>query len=101
MLIYNVTVQVERSIATDWLQWLRQEHVPEVLETGCFIRHQVVKLVDAAETESVTYAVQYYVESEEILNKYLETHAPVLRQKGFDKWGNRFIAFRTVMEVIN
>ena len=101
MLIYNVTVQVERSIAVEWLNWLQLEHVPEVLQTGCFVRHQVVQLVDAEETESVTYAVQYYVESEKQLNTYLDEHAAALRQKGFDKWGNRFIAFRTIMQVIN
>jgi hypothetical protein len=101
MLIYNVTVQVERSIADEWLKWLQQEHIPEVFQTGCFLKHQVVKLVDDAETETVTYAAQYYVESEQQLNTYLNDHAPAMRQKGFDKWGNRFIAFRTIMEVIN
>jgi hypothetical protein len=101
MLIYNITVQVERSIADALLSWLQQEHIPEVLQTGCFVKHQVVKLVDAAETESVTYAIQYYTENETELNRYLNDHASVLRQRGFDKWGNRYIAFRTIMEVIS
>lgn len=101
MFIYNVTVQVERSIADAWLSWLQQEHIPELLQTGCFVKHQVVKLVDAEETESVTYAIQYYAESETELNKYLNEHASVFRQRGFDRWGNSYIAFRTIMEVIN
>lgn len=101
MLIYNVTVQVERSIADDWLSWLQQEHIPEVLQSGCFVKHQVVKLIDAAETENVTFAIQYYAASEQQLNSYLDEYATALRQRGFDKWGNRFIAFRTIMQVIN
>lgn len=101
MLIYNVTVQVERNIADAWLNWLQHEHIPEVLQTGCFVKHQVVRLVNDEETNTVTYATQYYVESEMELNGYLNEHAPVLRQRGFERWGNRFIAFRTIMEVIN
>lgn len=101
MLIYNVTVQVERSIAGQWLSWLQQEHIPEVLQTGCFLKHQVVQLINTEETESVTYAIQYYTEGEKELNEYLNEHAPVLRQRGFDKWGNQFIAFRTIMQVIS
>jgi DNA integrity scanning protein DisA with diadenylate cyclase activity len=101
MLIYNVTVQVERSIADAWLQWLQQEHIPELMQTGCFVKYQVVKLVNDEETDTTTYAIQYFTESENELNTYLNEHASMFRQRGFDKWGNRFIAFRTIMEVIN
>jgi hypothetical protein len=101
MLIYNVTVQVERSIADAWLNWLQEEHIPELMQTGCFIKYQVTRVINDDETDTVTYAIQYYVESEKELNVYLSEHASALRQRGFDKWGNHFIAFRTVMEVIN
>lgn len=101
MLIYNVTIKVDRSIANEWLQWLQDEHIPEMYGSGCFIKHQVVKLVDADDDESVTYAVQYYTESQQQLDLYLDQHAKHLRQKGFERWGDRFIAFRTIMEVIN
>ena len=45
MLIYNVTVKVEPGIAADWLQWMRQEHIPEIMATGCFTHHQIVQLL--------------------------------------------------------
>jgi hypothetical protein len=101
MLIYNVTVQVERSIAADWLQWLREEHIPRVMQTGCFLRYQVVKLLEPADEADPTYAVQYYVEGQALLNRYLEVHAAGLRAEGTARWGDRFVAFRTIMEVVN
>jgi Domain of unknown function (DUF4286) len=101
MLIYNVTVQVEKQIAAQWLLWLQQEHIPEVLGTGCFSKHQVLKLVDTDETDSVTYAVQYFSDSMELIEAYLNNHADVFRKKGFERWGNRYVAFRTIMEVVN
>jgi hypothetical protein len=100
MVIYNITIQVEIPIAEDWLSWLKEEHIPEVLQTGCFVKHQLVKLMDADESESITYAVQYYAENKMQLDLYLEQYAAALRQKGIDLWGNRFITFRTIMEVV-
>ena len=45
--------------------------------------------------------VQYFAESKGLYNNYIETHAPLMRRKSFDKWGDKFIAFRSVMQVVN
>ena len=101
MLIYNVTVQVYKEIATPWLQWLVNEHIPQVLRTGCFSHYQLVKLLDVDESEAITYAIQYYADSRELIDRYLNEHADELRQSGLEKWGDGYIAFRTIMEVIS
>lgn len=100
MIIYNVTVQIEKQIAPQWLHWLTHEHIPDVMATGCFTGNQIVKLLDADESEALTYAIQYYTESREVLDEYLNVHAAALRKKGVEKWGERFVAFRTIMEVV-
>ena len=100
MIIYNVTIQVEESIAVEWLSWLQQEHIPDVMASGCFIKYQLVKIL-SDESGCATYAVQYYTESQQQLDQYLNEHANGLRKKSFDKWGDRFIAFRTIMEVVD
>lgn len=101
MIIYNVTIQVDHSIAEAWLHWLRSEHIPELMETGCFVKYQLVRLVNDEQADGVTYAVQYYAANKAALDHYLAAYAPALRQKGIERWGDRFIAFRTIMEVIN
>lgn len=101
MIIYNVTIKVESGIATEWLNWLQQEHIPEVIETGCFTRATVLKLLEVDETDGPTFAVQYFAESKALYNQYIEKFAPLMREKSFEKWGNRFIAFRSVMQVVN
>ena len=100
MILYNVTIKVEKSIADAWLNWLLQEHIPHVLATGCFSSHKVVRLLEVDESEGPTYAVQYFADSKADYNRYIEMHASNMRQKSFDKWGNQFIAFRSVMQVI-
>lgn len=100
MIIYNVTIQVENDIAGEWLSWMKEEHIPRVMGTNCFTKYQIVKLVEVDETESKTYAVQYSANSKADYNRYIELHAPALRKETIDKWGDRFVAFRSLMEVV-
>ncbi len=98
--VYNITFSIENSIAENWLQWMINEHIPEVMNTGCFIGHRILRLLETNETDGPTYAIQYHAASKADYNRYISLHAEALRKKGFDKWGNQFIAFRSVMEVV-
>ena len=101
MFIYNVTIKIQEPIHEPWLQWLKEEHVPEVLATGCFTNATIVRLLEVDDSEGPTYAVQYVAESKSLYNRYIENFAGTLRQKSFDKWGNQFMGFRSLMQVIN
>ena len=99
-LILNVTVKVDRSIADAWLLWLKQEYIPLVMQTNCFVSVQTVRLLEVDDADGPTYAVQYGAESKADYLRYNELHAARLQKISFDKWGERFIAFRSLMEVI-
>ncbi len=101
MTIYNVTIKIVHSIEEDWLHWLKEEHIPEVIQTGCFTHAVILRLLEVDETEGPTYAIQYFAESKGLYNNYIEIHSGIMRQKSFDKWGHQFIAFRSVMQVVN
>ena len=101
MFIYNVTTKVDHSVSEAWLQWIQEEHIPEILATGCFSQATVLRLLETDDSEGPTYAIQYRAESKASYNRYIEKFAPVLRQKALDKWGNRFIAFRSLMQVVD
>lgn len=101
MIIYNVTVKVDPSIANAWLNWIKEEHVGEILGTGCFTNAKIMKLLETDDSEGPTYAIQYFAESKSNYNLYIDKYAAAMRQKSFEKWGNKFIAFRSVMQVVN
>jgi hypothetical protein len=98
--IYNVTIKVAEPIATAWLNWLLEEHVPEVVATGCFQDARVVRLLEVDDSEGPTYAIQYIAPDHEHYQRYIDEYAAVMRAKSFEKWGDRFIAFRSVMRVV-
>jgi hypothetical protein len=101
MYIYNVTVKVDQPIANEWLIWLKQEHIPEVLATQCFVEVTTLELLETNDPDSSTFAVQYKAANLDQYRQYMSNHAARLRQKGIDKWGDRFIAFRTFMKIVN
>jgi hypothetical protein len=100
MIIYNVTIKVDVSIADEWLQWLFDEHIPDMMQTRCFSSHKVVRLLEVDDTEGPTFAVQYNADSKADYNRYIQLHALEMRQRSNDKWGNQFIAFRSVMQEV-
>ncbi len=99
MIIYNVTVKLNLEIESDWLQWMRNQHIPKVIATGCFLKSRLSKL-DLKETDGVTYTIQYEALSIEILNQYMIRYAPQLQKEHIDRYANKFVAFRTILEVL-
>jgi hypothetical protein len=99
-IIYNLTVKVDAAIADAWLKWLLEEHIPEIMQTGCFHSSKIVRLLEVDDSEGPTYAIQYGAESKADYNRYIAMHSSAMQRKSFDKWGDRFIAFRSVMQVI-
>ncbi|HRO41791.1 MAG TPA: DUF4286 family protein [Flavipsychrobacter sp.] len=99
MIIYNVTVKIESALAGAWVNWMKTEHIPDLMKTGLFLDYRLCRLLEQDETEGITYSVQYFCKSLEQYDTYISEYAPAMRDKGFQKFGNRFIAFRTVMQV--
>lgn len=99
MFVYNVTIKMNWSIHNNWLQWMKEEHMPEMIATGCFTKYQLLRLLEVDDEEGPTYAAQYYAESKAFYNQYIEQFSTLQREKGIKKWGNQFIAFRSLMQV--
>ncbi|HVT85450.1 MAG TPA: DUF4286 family protein [Chitinophagaceae bacterium] len=100
MIVYNITMKVDPSIEKDWIKWQREEHIPEILATGLFTEHKFFRLLEQDETDGVTYVIQYFASSLENYQQYVEKFAPLFRKKASDKWKDRFVGFRTVMQVV-
>jgi hypothetical protein len=100
MFIYNVTIKVALQRAEEWLQWMRQKHIPDVMETGCFTKHRLCRLLENDTHDGITYIIQYTCNHLNDFSRYVEKHAPSLQKEHLEKFGDDVAAFRTVMEVL-
>ncbi len=101
MIIYNVTVNIEDSVHTDWIKWMKEVHIPEVMETGYFLENKIAKVITTQEDETGhTYAIQYTCHSMADLDEYNTTSSPALQEKHEKRYQGKFVAFRTLLEVV-
>ena len=100
MYIYNITINIEKSIEEDWLRWMQEKHIPEMLNTGKFFEAKMCQVI-VEEDQGVTYSVQYTTDSKETLEKYYQENAAQLREEGLVLFKEKFVAFRTELKVIN
>lgn len=101
MIIYSVTVQVPNALAAEWLNWMREEHIPAVMDTGYFMAHHVQRLIDPVLDPSMrTFNIQYECESLTAYDSYQRLAAPTLQKATADKYGDQLVAFRSVLERI-
>lgn len=99
MIIYNVTLNIDKSIHKEWLVWIK-EHIPLVLATGKFKEAKLTKvLVEDAETD--TYSVQFRAHSRAALDAYYAEHAEGLKQDGLQRFADKMLSFRTELEVVD
>ena len=101
MIVYNITTKVRWDILEGWLEWQLEEHIPAILATGSFDAHQFYRLLEQDEEEGPTFVSQFFSTSLERYELFVKTFAPVLQQAGWDKWGNGFIAFRTLLQSVD
>jgi hypothetical protein len=99
--IYNVTIVVNPVVETRWLQWMKEEHIPEVMETGMFTSFIFTQVFPEQEQDHPSYSVQYRAIDLESIKLYMQMYAGALREKSAKAWGEHALAFRTVLEVLD
>lgn len=100
MIVYNITCKVRWEILEGWLGWQLAEHIPATLATGLFDDYQVYRLLEQDEQEGPTFVIQFFTGHRERYEQFSSEFEAALKQAGWDKWGNGYIAFRTLMESV-
>ena len=100
MIIYNVTVSIDAEAEEEWVNWMRSIHIPEVMATGKFIESKMSRIV-AEEEGGKAYSIQYLCKDLETLELYNKENAQELQQKHNVLFGNKAVAFRTLMKIVH
>jgi len=58
-------------------------------------------MLELDEEDGITYSAQYFCNNRENYDNYIKNHAEMMRNKGIRKFGDKFIAFRSLMEVVS
>jgi hypothetical protein len=100
MIIYNVTINIEHSAHEDWLHWMKEKHIPDVMATGMFLENRMLRLIGDEDSGGVTYAIQYTAKDMADYLRYRDEFAPSLQRDAMELFGNKFTAFRSLLETV-
>ena len=100
MYIYSVTVNIDDSVREEWIKWMKKVHIQDVMNSGLFISNKFCKVLVDEESGS-TYSIQYIVKDLQTMQLYHEMYAPQLQNEHIKKYKNKFVAFRTMLEILD
>ncbi len=82
MVFYSVNISVKIEVESEWLDWMKNVHIPNVLKTGYFNSYKIFKvLIPSNVNNEVTYVVQYECDSFEKYKEYSEMQSPRLQKE--------------------
>ena len=44
MILYNITVSIDYNVHQEWLIWMKEVHIPDVMSTGLFLKSKIAKI---------------------------------------------------------
>ena len=97
--LYNVTVVVDPSIHDEWKQWMIQNHIPDMMATGCFTEYKMSLILGSEAENGLNYAIQYVAPSMDVFLKYRDQYSTSLQKEHQIRYKDRYASFRTVMEI--
>ena len=100
MIIYNVTISIDKTIEVEWLGWMKNAHIPDVMNTALFTDCTISRVL-VEEMGEHTYAIAYNCKSMDDYNLYKEKFAAKLQEEHNKKFAGKFAAFRTLLEVVH
>lgn len=101
MYIYNVTTNIDETVHDQWLTWMQEKHIPDMIATGKFLSAKMCKVLVKEEMGGLTYSVQFTAASKEALQNYYIENAPALRQEAMKLFADKMMVFRTELEIIS
>ena len=101
MIIYNVTISIDKDVENHWLDWMKNTHIPDVMQTELFIDCKISRVLEEVLAGGNTYAIAYSCKNMNDYEKYHNNFASKLQTEHTNKFAGKFVAYRTLLEVVH
>lgn len=100
MLVFNTTYLVPDRHFETWLKWVKEEHIPSMLNDG-FTEPRVANvLTDDEEQEGSSVSVQFNILDMDALNMWKETKGQEFEIIFLELFGYEILSFSTILELM-
>jgi hypothetical protein len=100
MYIYNITFNVEKEIEQEWLEYIKNIFIPEMLKSG-LLHSALTSKIMVDETQGNSYSIQFTTENQSDLKKFIEKELYPVLNKLHLKFSPKMVYFSTELDVID
>jgi len=99
-MLYIVYVLIANTHHDAWFRYMRDEHIDDVLNTGCFTDAIFARDADADTETHTGYRILYRAPDKETFERYQREFAPELKRDHAERFAGVVQARRDILEVI-
>lgn len=101
MLIFNTTYLVSDAVLTDWHVWMKEHHIPFMLQYQQFSKPQVAKVITSQQQEGTSFSVQFHISDMKALSVWNQDFGSEFQENCAKKFGQEVIFFTTILELVS
>lgn len=98
MILFNITVNISHAAEKDWLKFMKEVHIPEIMASGLPLETKLLRLLTEIDNEGVTYTNQFIFRTMEDFLAYQTDFQAELQDKHHQKFNGQYVSFRTLLE---
>lgn len=101
MYLYNITYNISEEVHEEWLRWMREIHIPEVVKEAQFSGAKLIHVLIDEDMGGITYSVQYQMVDKYILDNFIKDKAQNFIAEMNKKFLNHYVSFSTELRVVD
>ena len=99
MVIYEVNLAINPESTVNFVEWLNNEHINEMMSNDGFYEHKIFyrKPEEEGVKDKDLLTIHYFVHSRKNLEEYLQNKASEMRQRALDHFKGQFDVNRRIL----
>lgn len=98
MLLYNMTIAIDRDVEQTWKNWMTETQIPAIEATGIFARAMFFKVVTHDDPVTASYCLQLFASDITALNRWLDVPAKNFLAELQSRYPDKHAVFQTLLE---
>ncbi len=101
MLVYNTTYHADKTRKEEFVNWLRNEYIPQALQRDELSETKLCRVLAEDENDGMSISLQFHVHDLDTLSRWYEACGESLLNEMRRKFGNQVAGFSTLLEVLD
>src|SRR4051812_460666 len=96
MLVYTITINIEKSVAEEWLVWMKENFLNAIIATNLFDKYHAFKVLH--DSDGDTYTFQFFCKDILHYKKFQDEHKGHIIHALMTSFPEKVVYFNTLLQ---